>query len=227
MMRLSLEQDADTFVMVVEIRYRYDSIDSGLVTLQKIGDIFSIKVPVTIPPVVLEQQGPVQVKSASVNKTTPQKNASNSRANVPKWTPEEIEILMTCPDHNEAWVAYQKVFTNRRNKSAIHQRWNKLHSREKSKRSTTKTVTKPTKLVVVPPENESAQDKLKKLIVSKNDTLSVGTKVKYNGSHASPFTGKAGEIEKIGTKDQILVKFGDSSSWISKECVVVIPEVPA
>jgi hypothetical protein len=215
-LKLSLERDTDEYLLVAEIRLYFKSMGEGLVNLQKIGDIFSPRTPVTKPPVVLEQE---KIKALAPKS----KNKNQSRAGVPGWTQEEIDLLNACPDHIEAWVAYQKVFTDRRNKNAVHQRWNKLH---RGKKSSTKTTINPTILVVAPPE-ESARDKINKLVVIKNGTISVGTKVKYNGPHSSPFANKTGEVTKIGTKDQVLVKFGDSSSWLSQHIISVIPEVAA
>jgi len=105
-------------------------------------------------------------------------------------------------------------------------------------RTTTKTSTKPTKLVVASPENPapippksgpvgSGTLKIREWLKVVNGPITVGTTVKYNGPKASPFFGKVGEITKIGNGNQVLVNFGESSIWLPQSCIFVVKEVPA
>jgi len=70
------------------------------------------------------------------------------------------------------------------------------------------------------------QEKDRHAIVAKNGTIRVGQFVKHNGSHASPFFGKVGEVIKVNDKGEIFVKFGSSTTWIPQYIVVVMPEAP-
>jgi len=70
------------------------------------------------------------------------------------------------------------------------------------------------------------QEKDRHAIVAKNGTIRVGQFVKHNGSHASPFFGKVGEVIKVNDKGEIFVKFGSSTTWIPQYIVMVMPEAP-
>lgn len=57
--------------------------------------------------------------------------------------------------------------------------------------------------------------------------LKAGDKVRHNGSKVSPHFGKEGEILKVNDDGSVFVKFGESSTWLLPNYLVVVPGASA
>jgi len=76
--------------------------------------------------------------------------AKNSMAD--RWSDAEKDLLRINPVFEDTWIRYQVAFPDsKRNRSTVQQRWNKLNPLN-SRKSTTKTLVKSTKLVVASTE---------------------------------------------------------------------------
>lgn len=70
----------------------------------------------------------------------------------------------------------------------------------------------------------SAGLKVREWLKVVNGPITPGITVKHNGPKASPFFGKVGTITKVGDGNQVLVNFGESSTWLPQSCIFVVKE---
>lgn len=90
--KLTIEKDADTYLLCVDIRLRYDSLDESLVILQKIGEIFS-RVPEMAVPLTPE----ISERISKIIRDHREENLA--RSTIPGdelKMPEDTEVEVSC-----------------------------------------------------------------------------------------------------------------------------------
>jgi len=178
------------------------------------------------------------------------KNKHQSRVGIPGWTHEEIDLLNACPDYIEAWVAYQKVFTDRRNKNAVHQRWNKLHPGVRKPGERIK-VNEPVKAIALsndvkepaptepnyktiiknsvnPPHEpriygaEDLEDLMPEAPTASRAEIRQGVKVKQTGG--TKICAGIGTVKRCPNgKDEVLVAFDKGMEWMERKNLTLVP----
>ena len=144
------------------------------------------------------------------------KNKHQSQVGIPGWTHEEIDLLNACPDYNEAWVAYQKVFTDRRNKNAVHQRWNKLHPKKRGEKPSEISLgTVPGSTLVIQGA-DALVDSMPEEPTGEPAEIRPGVRVKQTGG--TKICAGIGTVKRCPNgKDEVLVAFDKGMEWMERK----------
>jgi hypothetical protein len=144
------------------------------------------------------------------------KNKNQSRSGIPGWTHEEIDLINACPDYIEAWVAYQKVFTDRRNRNAVTQRWNKLHPKKRGEEPSEISLgTVPGSTLVIQGADDLI-DEMPEEPTGEPAEIRPGVRVKQTGG--TKICAGIGTVKRCPNgKDEVLVAFDKGMEWMERK----------